>query len=299
MPEDARPILNAVADQLQAAGLDNCRSDARLLLGLACGRTDPILPHEDLPRWTPEEQGVLDGLVARRLTGEPISRMRGWREFWSLRFALSPATLDPRPDSEILVEHAVAFGRSLAPSVPAPLILDMGTGSGCLLLASLSELPTACGVGIDLNPNAVTTAQDNAVTLGLEDRVTFCQRSFTAPADTDWPAGENQPAFDIILCNPPYIPSDDIAALAPDVAQFDPILALDGGADGLDCWRALLPPLAALLAPHGRAFVEIGEGQRPAVTAVAVALGLKEITYHRDLAGIIRVLVFGRSESAA
>lgn len=297
MSQDARPILNAVADQLQVAGIDNCRSDARLLLGLACGRTDPVLPHEDLPHWTPEHQRVLDTLVTRRLAGEPVSRMRGWREFWSLRFYLSPATLDPRPDSEILVENAVAFGQSLAPSVPAPMILDMGTGSGCLLLASLSELLTASGVGIDLNHDAVATAHENAVALGLEDRVIFHQRSFTAQANTDWPAGQGRPVFDIILCNPPYIPSDEIATLAPDVAQFDPVLALDGGADGLDCWRALLPPLAELLAPHGRAFVEIGEGQRSAVTAVAASAGLDEIAYHRDLAGIIRVLVLGLSES--
>ena len=252
---------------------------------MALGRDDAVLPHEDI---APMDQVCADRLaamVARRLEGEPISRIRGWREFWSLRFAVSPATLDPRPDSETLIEAAVGWASRNAVKDRPLRLLDLGTGSGCLLLALLSELPKAQGIGIDINPDALATARRNATSLGLGDRAAFAEHSFT----DDLGALGN---FDVILSNPPYIPTDEIDGLAVDVKSFDPALALDGGADGMACWTQLLPRLAAVLAVDGMAFVEIGRGQENAVTAAAEKVNLQLCDSHCDLAGITRCLAF-------
>ncbi len=299
MPTDARHILNAAADTLATAGVENPRGDARLLLGLALGRDGPVLPHEDLDNYNEAIAASFDELIARRVGGEPVSRMRGWREFWSLRFAINEATLDPRPDSECLVEAATAFGRLKDTGDPAkPLkIADLGTGSGCLLLACLSELPAASGVGIDINGSAIAMARANAAALGLDDRARFIERSFTALAknqDPDTDPEPDMPAqdFDIILCNPPYIPSAEIAGLADEVALYDPRLALDGGDDGLTAWRDLMPNIAALLTIGGRAFVEIGDGQEDDVDLIAAAAGLYPDGRVLDLSGTIRTLIY-------
>jgi release factor glutamine methyltransferase len=224
-------------------------------------------------------------VVARRLKGEPISRIRGWREFWSLRFAVSPATLDPRPDSETLIEAAVKWALCNVGKDQPLRLLDLGTGSGCLLLALLSELPNAQGIGIDINPDAVAMARRNAASHGLDDRAAFAEHSFT---DDLGSVGD----FDVILSNPPYIPTGEIDGLAVDVRSFDPALALDGGADGMACWTQLLPRLAAVLAVDGMAFVEIGRGQEKAVTAAAEKVNLQLRDRHCDLAGITRCLAF-------
>ena len=282
---EARTILYALEQALTAAGIASARTDARCLLGMALGRDDAVLPHEDI---APMDQVCADRLaamVARRLEGEPISRIRGWREFWSLRFAVSPATLDPRPDSETLIEAAVGWASRNAVKDRPFRLLDLGTGSGCLLLALLSELPKAYGVGIDINPDALATARRNAASLSLGDRAVFVEHSFT----DDLGAFGN---FDVILSNPPYIPTGEIDGLAVNVRSFDPALALDGGADGMACWTQLLPRLAAVLAADGMAFVEIGRGQEDAVIAAAEKVNLQLCDSHRDLAGITRCLAF-------
>ncbi|MGA0311209.1 MAG: N5-glutamine methyltransferase family protein, partial [Candidatus Puniceispirillaceae bacterium] len=168
---------------------------------------------------------------------------------------------------------------------PALRCLDLGTGSGCLLLALLSEMPNATGIGIDINPDALVTAVENATSLGLADRAEFICHSF---ADDLGPLG----MFDVILSNPPYIPTRDIDDLAVDVKSFDPALALDGGGDGIACWQGLLPRLAAVLKPHGAAFVEIGQGQENMVAAEAAKVNLRLVDSHQDLAGITRCLQF-------
>ena len=179
LQKDASTILYGLEQTLAAAGIASAKTDARCLLGMALGRDDAVLPHEDI---APLDQVCADRLaamVARRLEGEPISRIRGWREFWSLRFAVSPATLDPRPDSEILIEAAVRWALRNAGKARPLRLLDLGTGSGCLLLAVLSELPKAQGIGIDINPDALATARRNAASLGLDDRAAFAEHSFT------------------------------------------------------------------------------------------------------------------------
>ena len=283
--QDASTILYGLEQTLAAAGIASAKTDARCLLGMALGRDDAVLPHEDIAPMDQAGDDRLAAMVTRRLEGEPISRIRGWREFWSLRFALSPATLDPRPDSETLIDAAARWASRNAVKDRPLRLLDLGTGSGCLLLALLSELPNAHGVGIDINPDALTTAGRNAVNLGLDDRAAFARHSFT---DDLGVLGD----FDVVLSNPPYIPTGEIDGLAVDVKSFDPALALDGGADGIACWTQLLPRLAAVLAAGSMAFVEIGRGQEDAVIAVAEKVNLQLCDSHRDLAGITRCLAF-------
>ena len=283
--QEASTILYALEQILADAGIASAKSDARCLLGMALGRDEAVLPHEDIAPMDQACDDRLAAMMARRLAGEPISRIRGWREFWSLRFAVSPATLDPRPDSETMIDAAVRWvSRNAAKDRPLRL-LDLGTGSGCLLLALLSELPQANGVGIDVNLDAIATARRNAASLGLGERAAFTAHSF---ADDLGPLGD----FDVILSNPPYIPTGEIDGLAVDVKSFDPALALDGGADGMACWQQLLPRLAAALAVSGMAFVEIGRGQENAVIAAAEKVNLQLSDSHCDLAGVTRGLAF-------
>ena len=282
---EARNILYVLEQTLAVAGIASAKTDARCLLGMALGRDDAILPHEDIAPMDQACDDRLAAMVARRLEGEPISRIRGWREFWSLRFAVSPATLDPRPDSETLIDAAVKWASHNAVKDWPLRLLDLGTGSGCLLLALLSELPKAHGVGIDISPDALTTARRNAASLGLSDRAVFAEYNFT----DDLGAFGN---FDVILANPPYIPTAEIDGLAVDVKSFDPALALDGGADGMACWTGLLSRLSVVLAVDGMAFVEIGRGQESAVIAAAEKVNLQFSNSHCDLAGITRGLTF-------
>ena len=227
----------------------------------------------------PSRRGSVEALLKRREDGEPFSRLRGKREFWSLDFALSPATLDPRPDSETLIAAALDD----IPDRAAPLfIVDYGTGTGCLLLALLSELPQASGLGIDIQPGAVATASANAAALGLADRAEFRLGG--------WDAAIERPA-DVILSNPPYIPSSAIPGLPPDVARFDPLLALDGGSDGLDAYRALGAAIRGLLTPTGRAYIEIGAGQGAQVSRIFAESGLQIADLRADLAGTERCVV--------
>jgi release factor glutamine methyltransferase len=184
-----------------------------------------------------------------------------------------------------LIDAAVRWASCNAVKDRPLRLLDLGTGSGCLLLALLSELPKAYGVGIDINPDALATARRNAASLGLGDRAAFAERSFT---DNLGSLGD----FDVILSNPPYIPTGEIDGLAADVKSFDPALALDGGADGMACWMQLLPRLAVVLAVDGMAFVEIGRGQENAVIAAAEKVNLQLSDSHCDLAGITRCLAF-------
>jgi len=294
--QGAFPLLQAIESQLVAAGIDSARSDARCLLGLALARDEPVLPHEDLGPLDAAAQARLEALTSRRLAGEPISRIRGWREFWSLRFDLSPATLDPRPDSETLVAAASDWAKTRGWTKKdaggeanrgghLARCLDLGTGSGCLLLAFLSEIPSAAGIGLDINRQAVAMARHNAARLGLAPRAEFRQHDFTTGL-----AAFGQ--FDVILSNPPYIPRDEIARLAPDVRLYDPMPALDGGEDGLALWRGLMPQLASALATDGAAFVEVGAGQDAAVSDIAAAAGLSVAGHFADLAGITRCLQF-------
>jgi len=229
---------------------------------------------------------LFERLIARRAAREPLAYITGAKEFWSLDFAVGPGVLIPRPDSETLIETALRH----YPDQAAPLaILDLGTGSGCLLIAALKEFPNAHGVGIDSAPEALAWARRNLAAHRLEDRASLIE--------TGW-LEEASPGFDLILTNPPYIPTADIAGLAPEVADHEPRAALDGGLDGLSAYRALAPRIARLLAPSGNALLEIGKGQGDAVATLLAAAGLQVPGIYPDLAGIPRVVVAKRGSSA-
>ena len=274
--------LIRAAKRLGEAGIERPQAEARILLEAASGRGRGQIiafPEHPLP---PAQCEIFDAQVARRCAREPISRILGSREFWSLRFAVGPATLDPRPDSETLVATVLLR----IPDRDAEIaLLDLGTGTGCLLLALLSELPHAKGIGIDISPAARDIAAANAKALGLDQQAEF--------RIGDW-ARDISAQFDVILSNPPYIESTAIAGLEPEVAQFDPRGALDGGADGLSAYRALIPQAAECLKPGGLLALEIGAGQGAAVRALANNAGLNDLGGAEDLAGIERCLLFSR-----
>ena len=286
---DLAEALREIGSRLAPAGIAEPRREARLLLAAATGLSPAELVAEPKRPLDEAAAGRLAELARRRESREPLSRILGRREFWSLSFALGPETLDPRPDSETLIEAALAWlgprrGRAEGPTLK---ILDLGTGTGCLLLALLSELPRADGLGIDAQPGAVAVARANAETLGLGARARF--------RTGDWGRGIGQ-RFDIILCNPPYVPAAEIDQLEPEVARFDPWLALSGGSDGLDSYRALALQLPDLLAEEGRAFIELGFGQVAAATRLFEAGGLQAVDCRSDLAGIPRCLILGQQK---
>lgn len=262
---------------LREAGIETAGLDARLLLEGSLGTRD-LDPGQVLDA---AATATFDAFLRRRRAGEPVWRILGEREFWGLTFRLSPATLEPRPDSETIVEAALA---QLAGRRDENLaLLDLGTGTGCLLLALLSELPQARGLGIDLSEEACRTAAGNAALNGLDDRAAFQQGSWT-----DGLIGH----FDLIVSNPPYIPSSEIATLSVEVREYDPRLALDGDADGLGPYRVFAVSLPPLLAPGGVVVLEIGAGQGADVVALMRAGGLEFLGSRNDLGGHERALIF-------
>lgn len=277
--ETVADALRRASARLGAARVDTARLDAGVLLAHVLGvERAGLLMHGDEPL-SAAQSAAFDEAVARRAAREPVSRIVGEREFWSLPFSLSPATLDPRPDSETLIE-AVLEARPDRAGVRN--ILDLGTGSGCLLVAALSEYPGATGVGLDMSVEALRTAEANAARNGVGGRARFVEGG--------WDQAPGGP-FDLILSNPPYIPEGEIDGLAPEVRGHDPRLALSGGADGLDAYRALAPVIADRLAPGGIAAIELGDGQADAVDALFGAAGLRTLAQRRDLGGAERAFV--------
>jgi release factor glutamine methyltransferase len=257
-----------MAAALAAAGIEQPRREARIIAAAAHQTSAAGLLALDVL-----DAARIAPLLARRLRREPLAYILGHKEFWGLNFEVSPATLIPRPDSETLVEAALAYH-------PAS-VLDLGTGTGCLLLAVLHERPAAFGVGVDLSPEAAALAARNASALGLAGRAAFIAG--------DW-AGAIGAKFDLILSNPPYIPAAEIPALMPEVAEYEPASALAGGADGLRAYRRIITVLPLLLAQNGAAILELGAGQAAMVAEMAAKCGFAATT-RPDLAGIPRALV--------
>ncbi len=261
--------LAEMTDRLKLAGIEAPRREARLLLAFALGTNAAgLLARDEV------DPQCYAAPLARRAAREPLAYITGHKEFWGLDFLTSPATLIPRPDTETLVEAVLDSG--LAPRT----ILDLGTGTGCLLLACLHEFPAAFGVGVDLNPEAARLARKNAQHLGLADRTTFLAGS--------WASALNQ-KFDLVLSNPPYIESADIPDLMPEVAAHEPASALDGGADGLAAYEAIIADLPRILAPGGLAVLELGAEQAKSVGELAQKAGFT-FTLRPDLSGIDRAI---------
>lgn len=267
----ARAALDEITARLKAAGIEEPRREARLLLQAALG-----LDRAGLLLRESVDPAAYEDFARRRAAHEPLAYISGRREFWGLAFEVSPATLIPRPDTETLVEAVLESGH-----VPQR-VLDLGTGTGCLLLAVLHEFPQAFGVGVDLNPAAAALAARNAGRLGFSHRAVFCAGSWAEALET---------RFDLVLSNPPYIESADIGALDRDVAAYEPATALDGGADGLTAYRAIISALPGILVPGGLAVLELGIGQGPAVAELAAAHGFAAAAQKTDLAGIPRAFV--------
>lgn len=264
---------------LRAAGIEAPRREARLLLAHALGcREEELLRDARAPVPAPAAQAFA-ALLRRRAGREPMAYLLGATGFWTLTLEVSPATLIPRADSEAVVEAALA-----AFEAPERVrrVLDLGAGTGALLLAVLSEWPWASGVGVDVSPAAAALAARNAAANGMADRAAFLCG--------DW-AEAIAGRFDLVLSNPPYVESGEVSRLMPDVARHEPARALDGGADGFDAYRRILQALPGLLAPGGRAVLEIGLGQRPGLEGLARAAGLRPAGVRRDLGGIERAVV--------
>lgn len=282
-PETIGSTLGAVAAALGGAGFDEPRRRARRLMAaaLALSQSDVFA---NLDRMVSEDDAERVADVLRRvLTHEPLSRIVGVREFWGLECELSADTLDPRPDSETIVEAVVAR----LPERDRPYrFADLGTGSGCLLLALLSEFRAATGLGVDRAFGAAITARRNAERLGFAARASFAVGDWTTAL-----AGQ----FAAIVANPPYIASAEIASLPAEVRDFDPRLALDGGAGGLDAYRAIAGDLPDLLAPGGVFACEVGQGQDSAVAGIISERGLVIEAIIPDLAGIARCIVARRA----
>ena len=279
-----RALSNAFRD----AGLDTPELDARVLLAHALRLGHAGLIAAAQRPLAQEEAARVEVVAARRLAREPVARIVGHKEFWGLPIRLAPATLVPRPETETVVEAALAAIDAEGLRTRPLRIADLGTGSGALLIALLGEIPNAFGIGTDVSLSALAMARHNAVRLGLEKRASFVACDFAAALDG---------GFELVVSNPPYVASGEIAALAPEVRDHDPSLALDGGPDGLASYRALASDAARVLAPGGHLVVELGAGAAAGVTALFETAGLVPSSPRRDLAGVARALHIRRAES--
>jgi release factor glutamine methyltransferase len=281
--DHARRSLTA---RFKAGQIDSAELDARIVVGAALGLDLTGVISSASRLLTPEQASRLEDFARRRLAGEPVARLVGCREFWGLPLQLSADTLVPRPDTETVVELALQMVRTAPAAGGALRIADIGTGSGAILLALLSELPGACGVGTDISVGALRTARANAADLGFGGRAAFVACDHAAALAQ---------GFDLMVSNPPYIRSAEIAGLAPEVRDHDPRRALDGGADGLNAYRALIPQAARLLARRGALVLEVGQGQSAEVEGLMTEAGLMpERPPRADLAGVPRA-VAGRN----
>jgi release factor glutamine methyltransferase len=270
-------------DIFAKAGLDNPALDARILVAEALAIEQSALLIRPETPIDADAAARLADYAARRVAREPVARILGEREFWGLRFWLSPATLVPRPDTETVVRAALAWAK---PRRGRLRLLDLGTGTGCLLVALLHELVEATGVGLDRLFEAVCTARRNAERNGVGGRAAFAVSDWAAPI---------QERFDLVVSNPPYIPSGEISGLDPEVRTHDPRLALDGGDDGLRAYHAVFSDAGRLLAPGGVLVVEFGIGQEAGLRAAAEVTGLLMTGVEADLEGRARAAVLERS----
>ena len=281
-PTTANAALRAAVARLAQAGIDSATTDARALLAHAMGLAPDRLTLHLPDRMTEQAQAAFDAALTARETRQPVAQIIGHRLFWNHRFKVTPDTLDPRPETEILVAEALRQ--------PFAKLLDLGTGTGCILLSCLAAMPMAAGVGADVSAAALAVARENADALGLTARARLIQ--------SDWFA-QIEGRFDLITSNPPYIAADEMAALAPDVRLYEPHLALTPGGDGLAAYRAIALGAPARLLPGGRLLLETGPAQGAAVSALLAAQGLEQIRILPDFDGRDRVVCAQKPNNSA
>ncbi len=276
----AKEALRWAVLKLQQEKIESASLDGRILLEHVLGVSrEQLLFALDQPI-SAEQYAKFQMLVEKRAQRQPVAQLIGKREFWGMNFVVSGHTLDPRPDSEALVEYVL---ERIANRADNHKVLDLGTGTGCLLLSIISELPSAQGVGVDYCENALQVAKENSLALGFASRTQF----FCG----DW-CEKLEGEFDIILANPPYIPTGVIPTLDPEVAVFEPKLALDGGDDGFSCYRKIMKKLPKIMAKNGFAAFELGMGQQKELTNIAEENGLEAVGVRNDLSGIARCIIF-------
>lgn len=269
----------AAKDRLKDAGIDQPSIDARLMLEVAAGVTRTEIVTDPYRELTAEQEATLDAYLARRARREPVSHIIGRKGFWKILLQVNKDVLTPRPETEVIVDEVLkAFPEQMPFSM-----LDLGVGSGTILLAVLAERPAAKGLGIDASSEALAVARDNAANLDLNTRAALMHG--------DWTAGLGDATFDLVVSNPPYIPTAVIDTLEPEVRDHEPRLALDGGADGLDAYRLLAPEILRVLKPGGMFAVEIGYDQSQAVEALFNAAGAREVRTVKDLSTHDRVVI--------
>jgi release factor glutamine methyltransferase len=274
----------AARARLKAAGIESPAIDARLMLEVAADATRTEIITDPYRVLDPEQIATLNSYLDRRIAREPISHILGRKGFWKIMLNVTPDVLTPRPDTETVVEAALREW----PEDEARTVLDLGIGSGAIILAILAERPAAKGLGIDVSEDALAVARENAANLGLAGRLALLRG--------DWTAGLEESSFDMVVSNPPYIPTDHIDTLEPEVRDHEPRLALDGGADGLDAYRVLAPEILRVLKPGGRFLVEIGHDQSAQVEPLFAAAGAVEVATLKDLSDRHRV-VWGRKKA--
>ena len=287
--ENLRDIFKSAVDTLQKAGVESPTEDVKILLAYVLGiKRQEVFLYLDKPFSLSEEQmNAFSDYIGQRAQRKPVSRILGNRGFWSLDFVLNEDTLDPRPDSETLVSAVL---ENTNPDDEFK-ILDLGTGTGCLLLSILAERSKAEAVGIDISAKAVQAAAVNAEKNGLSERVSFIC------ADWNEFATLKKEKFDVVISNPPYIPHNDISSLEDEVKKYDPLRALDGGDDGLDCYRQIADILQLLLKENGDFYCEIGLGQADDVKSIFSAYDMEIIKIYKDLSNIDRVLHIKNSQN--
>ena len=268
--------------KLKAAGVENAVGDARLLLAYALQASKEALIAEPGRVLNARELHNFNIALFRRESREPMSHILGKREFYGIEFDISPDVLDPRPDSETLIEAVLL---QMPDKNEFIRILDLGSGSGCLVLSLLTQYPKAYGVGVDASLKALKQFRKNIDKLGLGERAQGVRSNWLADLPQTW-----LQSFDVIVSNPPYIPSHDIASLEPEVKDYEPLLALDGGEDGFDCYKDILAEAHLYLKPEGLLVFECGIGQAENLKEMMEAMGYENIFIRKDLAGIERVV---------
>ena len=273
-------LMAEAVSALNTAGIENARMDARILLARAAGVDGGRITAWPEDAVAPDKVAVFRDMIARRTQNEPVGRILGERDFWRHTFKLAPDTLEPRPDSETLVEWAIDF----LEDADAPRIVDFGTGTGCLLLSTLGDLPGSTGVGLDISDGAVACAQQNAAALEMEDQAEFRVSDW----DSALSPAEREAGFDLVMSNPPYITRDEMDSLSAEVQKFDPRRALTDEGDGLAAYRILSKTAFELAKPGGFVIFEIGRGQEADVGHLLVEAGFVGVEHREDLGGIVR-----------